>query len=296
MSKLSENFGKTFIVTGEIAPPRGPNLDEFNHELEEIKKLMPKLYGVNVVDIPGSLLLMSSLAASIILKQNDVEPIYQLVCRDRNMLALQADLIGAAAFGIENVLALTGDHPACKSSDHPGAKPVFDLDSTTLIMAMKAMNQGRDITGKELNMSTSFFVGAALSPGATPSDGEIYKAKRKLNVGVDFFQTQAVFEPSLIENFLDKYEKLIGEDLRDKILVGLVPLYDYDLVQFLRTIPGIIISDKTGNRIKNAPDPVEEGINIAAGYMDKIKEIGLAGVHLMPAGRVEALLRLIEEI
>jgi len=294
MSKLSKNFGKIFIVTGEIAPPRGPNLDEFNHDLEEIKKLMPKLYGVNVVDIPGSLLLMSSLAASIILKQNDVEPIYHLACRDRNMLALQADLIGAAAFGIENALALTGDHPACRSSDHPTAKPVFDLDSSTLILTMKAMNQGKDITGKELNKATNFFVGAALAPGATPLDGEIYKAKRKLNAGADFFQTQAVFEPSLMENFLDRYEKLIGEDLRDKVLVGLVPLYDYNMVQFLRTIPGIIISDEIGNRIKNASDPVDEGINIVAEYIDKIKEIGLAGVHLMPAGKVEALIRLVD--
>lgn len=294
MSKLSENFQKTFIVTGEIAPPRGHDLTGFNHELEEIKKLMPKLYGVNVVDIPGSLLLMSSLAASIKLIQNDVEPIYQLVCRDRNMLALQADLIGAAAFGIENVLALAGDHPACKSSDHPRAKPVFDLDSTTLIMAMKAMNQGKDITGQELNKPTNFFVGAALAPGATPLDGEIYKAKRKLNAGADFFQTQAVFEPSLMENFLDSYEKLIGEDLRDKILVGLVPLYDYEMVQFLRTIPGIIISEETGNKIKNASDPVEEGVNLVAQYIDRAREIGLAGVHLMPAGKVEALVRLVE--
>jgi len=294
MSKLSENFGKTFIVTGEIAPPRGPKLDEFNHELKEIKKLMPKLHGVNVVDIPSSLLLMSSLAASIMLEQNGVEPIYQLVCRDRNMLALQADLIGAAAFGIENVLALAGDHPACKSSDHPTAKPVFDLDSTTLTMAMKAMNQGKDITGRELNMATNFFVGAALAPGATPLDGEIYKAKRKLNAGADFFQTQAVFEPSLMENFLDSYEKLIGEDLRDKVLVGLVPLYDYDMVQFLRTIPGIIISDETANKIKNASDPVEVGVNLVAEYIDNAKGIGLAGVHLMPAGKVEALVRLVE--
>jgi len=294
MSKLSENFGKRFIVTGEIAPPRGHDLTEFNHELEEIKKLMPKLDGVNVVDIPGSLLLMSSLAASIILEQNDVEPIYQLVCRDRNMLALQADLIGAAAFGIENVLALAGDHPACKSGDHPTAMPVYDFDSTTLVMAMKAMNQGKDIRGRELNKATNFFVGAALAPGATPVDGEIYKIKRKLNAGADFFQTQAVFEPSLMQDFLDRYEKLIGEDVRDKVLIGLVPLYNYGMIQFLRTIPGIIISDETANKIKNASDPVGEGINIVAEYIDFAKEISLAGVHLMPAGKVEALIRLVE--
>ncbi|HDI72596.1 MAG TPA: 5,10-methylenetetrahydrofolate reductase [Candidatus Altiarchaeales archaeon] len=296
MSKLSKNFGKEFIVTGEVAPPRGPDLKEFMHEVEEFKKLMNRLYGVNVVDIPGARLLMSSLAASILLKQNGIDPIYQLVCRDRNQLALEADLIGAAAFGIENVLALTGDHPSCRSSDHPKAKGVFDLDSATLIKTMKLMNQGKDLVGVDLNKPTNFFIGAALAPGATPIEGEIHKTKRKLDAGTDFFQTQAVFESSMMWDFLDKYESLMKEDIADKILMGLVPLYSYGMVQFLRTMPGIVISEETGKRIKEADDPVEEGINIASELIDMAREMNLAGVHIMPSGKIEALMRLLESI
>ena len=296
MSKLSKNFGKEFIVTGEVAPPRGPDLKEFMHEVEEFKKLMNRLYGVNVVDIPGARLLMSSLAASILLKQNGIDPIYQLACRDRNQLALEADLIGAAAFGIENVLALTGDHPSCGSSDHPRAKGVFDLDSATLIKTMKLMNQGKDLVGGDLNKPTNFFIGAALAPGATPIEGEIHKTKRKLDAGADFFQTQVVFEPSVMRNFLDKYESLMKEDIADKILMGLVPLYSYGMVQFLRTMPGIVISEEMGKRIKEADDPVEEGINIASGLIDMAREMNLAGVHIMPAGKIEVLVRLLESI
>ncbi len=293
MSKLSENLGKKFIVTGEVAPPRGPDLTEYMHEVDEFKKLKDKLYGVNVVDIPGAMLLMSSLAGSIILQQNGIEPIYQLVCRDRNQLALEADLIAASAFGIENVLSLTGDHPACRASDHPTAKGVFDLDSATLIETMKLMNKGKDFAGGDLNKQTNFFIGAALAPGATPIEGEIYKTKRKLGAGADFFQTQAVFEPTLMEDCASKYESLVGEDIRDKTLMGLVPIYSYGMVQFLRTMPGIVISDKTGKRIKDADDPVEEGINIAGELIDRAREMDLAGVHIMPAGKIEALVRLL---
>lgn len=294
MSKLSQNFGKKFIVTGEIAPPRGPDLTEFNKELGEFKHLMSKLEGVNAVDIPGCKLLMSSLAASIILRQNGIEPIYQLVCRDRNMLALEADLLGASAFGIENVLALTGDHPKCRSSDHPMAKPVFDLDSATLIRTMRLMNNGKDITEKPLNKPTNFFIGAAVAPGAAPLESEIYKTRRKVDGGAEFFQTQAVFEISMIENFIDAYEKAIGEDVRDKILLGIVPLYSYGMVKFLRTMPGIVISEKTGRRIKDATDPLEEGVSIASELIDWSKDLNLAGVHIMPAGKIEALVRLLE--
>jgi len=296
MSKLSENFGKKFIVTGEAAPPKGPDLTPFLKEIDELKPLWPKLSAVNVVDIPGSILLMSSLGASIILKQNGLEPVFQMVCRDRNMLALQADLLSAAAFGIENVLALTGDHPACKSSDHPSAKPVFDLDSTSLIATIKKMNDGYDLAGNKLNKTTTFFVGGAVAPGVKPLEPEMYKMKRKLNTGADFIQTQAVFEAELVEDYLTEYERTVGSDDRKKVCVSLVPLYDYKLVKFLRTMPGVVISEETGQRIKNASDPLEEGVNICVELVDKARELGVAGVHLMPAGKTEALVKILESI
>jgi 5,10-methylenetetrahydrofolate reductase len=296
MSKLSENFGKKFIVTGEAAPPKGPDTTPFLKEIEELKPLWPKLYGVNVVDIPGSILLMSSLGASIILKQHGLEPVYQMVCRDRNMLALQADLLSAAAFGIENVLSLAGDHPACKSSDHPRAKPVYDLDSTSLIVTIKKMNEGFDLAGNKLNAKTKFFVGGAVAPGVKPIEPEMFKMRRKLLAGADFIQTQAVFEAKLVEDYLAKYEKTVGVDDRKKVCMSLVPLYSYGMVKFLRTMPGVVISEETGQRIKKAKDPLEEGVAICVELVDKAKELGVAGIHLMPAGKITALVKILENI
>lgn len=296
MSKLSENFGKKFIITGEAAPPKGPDLAPFLKEIEELKPMWPKLYAINVVDIPGSILLMSSLGASIILQDNGLEPVFQMVCRDRNMLALQADLLSAAAFGIENVLSIAGDHPACKSSDHPGAKPVYDLDSTSLIVAIKKMNEGFDLAGNKLNKPTSFFVGGALAPGVKPIEPEMFKMRRKLLAGADFIQTQAVFEAGLVEDFLANYEKTVGQDDRKKIMMSLVPLYNFGMVKFLRTMPGVVISEETAQRIKNAKDPLEEGVSICVELVDKAREFGVAGVHLMPAGKTEALVRILESI
>lgn len=296
MSELSKNLGKSFLVTAEISLPRGPDLAEFMHEIGEFKKLTPKLHGVNAVDNPGAMLRMSSLAASIMLKQNGLDPIYQLVGRDRNQLALQADLIGAAAFGIENVLALTGDHPTCDSSDHPRAKAVFDLNSVTLIKAIKLMNRGKNFAGGNLNKPTDFFIGAALAPNAANVEGEIYKTKKKIDAGVDFFQTQVVFESISVEDFLDRYESLIKEDIRGRVLVGALPLYSYDILKFLRKMPGIVVSNKIEKRMKEADDPVEEGINIAAEVIDGAREMGAGGVHIMPIGKVEGLVKLMETL
>jgi len=296
MSKLSENFGKKFIITGEVAPPKGCDTAPFLKEIEELKPHWPKIYGVNIVDIPGSILLMSSLGASIMLNNMGMEPVFQMVTRDRNVLALQADLLSASIFGIDNVLALTGDHPKVKSSDHPNAKPVYELDSASLIKTINGLNEGVDFAGNKLNKPTNFFIGAALAPGTSPNEPEVYKMKRKILAGADFFQTQAVFEAKVLEDFLAKYEELMGENPRKIVCMSLVPLYDIKLVKFLRTMPGVVISEKTGKRIKNAADPLEEGVNICAELVDRAKEMKLAGVHLMPAGKMEALVRLLDEV
>jgi len=295
MSKLSKNFGRRFVITGEIAPPRGPDLTVFNRDMASFKQLWSKLDAVNVVDNPGSMLLMSSLACSILLKQNGLEPVYQLTCRDRNIFALESDLIAAGAFGIENVLALTGDHPRCHSSEHPDALGVFELDSGSLIALMKNMNRGVDGSERDLNAKTNFFIGAALAPGIKPLEPEIHKMQRKLLSGADFFQTQAIFEPSVMENLLQKTEKLIG-DQRKKIIMSIVPLYSYNMYQFLVKIPGVIITEETALKIKNSQNPVEEAVNMASSLIDKAKDYGLAGVHLMPAGKMKAFIQLFDRL
>ncbi|MBN2250798.1 MAG: methylenetetrahydrofolate reductase [Candidatus Altiarchaeota archaeon] len=296
MSRLAECFGKEFLATSEITLPRGPGTSRFMEEIAEYRKLMGRLHAVNVVDNPGSMLLMGSLPASIMLRQSGVEPVYQATGRDRNRLGLQADLIGAAAFGIENVLALTGDAPNCESSDHPKAKGVFDLTSVSLIKAIKLLNEGRDYSGGKLNKPTNFFVGGALAPGSPALDGEIRKTVRKIEAGIDFFQTQVVFEPSVLELFLDRYAALAKGDIREKILVGVLPLYSTGLAGFLKKIPGIIISPGVEKRIKNAEDPLEEGVAISAEVIDAAKDLGFAGAHIMPAGRTEGLTRLLAHL
>ncbi|MFH1126252.1 MAG: methylenetetrahydrofolate reductase [Candidatus Altiarchaeota archaeon] len=295
MSKLSQNIGRRFIITSEIAPQRGPDLTIFNRDTDSFKELWGKIDGINVVDNPGSMLLMSSLACSIMLKQNGLEPVYQLTCRDRNIFALESDLIAASAFGIQNVLALTGDHPACHSSEHPNARGVFELDSASLIKLIKNMNQGFDGGGRKINAKTNFFVGAAVAPGAKPIEPEIQKMRRKLLVGADFFQTQAIFEPFVMEEFLQKTETQIG-DHRKKIIMSIVPLYSYEMYRLLIKIPGVLISEQTALKIKNSKNPVEEGVNLSESLVDKAKQLGVAGVHLMPAGKMKAFISLLNRI
>lgn len=296
MSKLSERFGKERLLTSEISLPRGPDTTRFLSEIEEYKKVMKRLHAVNVVDNPGAMLLMGSLPASIMLKQNGIEPVYQVTGRDRNQLGIQADLIGASAFGIQNVLALTGDPPTCESSDHPKAKGVFDLNSITLIKTLKEMNSGKDHAGGKLNKPADFFIGAALAPGSRSLDAEIKKTEKKYHAGVDFFQTQVVFEQDTLYRFFSRYELLTEEDIRKKVLVGVLPLYSSGMIKFLRKIPGIVISDKVERRIKDAKDPLEEGVNICAEVIDSTRVLGIAGVHIMPAGKPEGLFKLLERL
>jgi methylenetetrahydrofolate reductase (NADPH) len=296
MSRLREAFGKEFLITSEISLPRGPNTARFAGEIAEYKKLGEKIHAVNVVDNPGSMLLMGSLPASIMLKQSGLEPIYQITGRDRNQLGIQSDLIGAAAFGIENVLALTGDPTTSPSSDHPKAKAVFDLNSVSMIKVINGMNKGADNAGKKLNKPTDFFVGAALAPGAANPAGEIKKTQLKLAAGARFFQTQVVFDAETVNSFLIQYQKKTGSDLKDKVLVGVLPLYSVGVMEFLKKIPGIIVPKKVEERIKKAKDPLKEGVAIASEVIAQLKDTGIAGAHLMPAGKFEGLKMLLDEI
>jgi len=294
MSRLSGSLGGRFTITTEVKPPRGPDITQFTGEIKVIKSLKG-ITAVNVIDSPSARLFMSSLGASIMLEQNGLEPIFQMVCRDRNMLALESDLISAAAFGVENILALTGDHPSRGASDHPNAKPVYDLDSTSLIKTIAMMNEGMDITGGKLNAKTNFYVGGAISPAVKPVEPEVFKVKRKLDAGAEFFQTQVVFDAALIEGFMLKADELVG-DIRGKVIVGLIPLASEKMIGFLNRLPGIKVPDNIAKRVSSSKEPVEEGINVSLELVDNIKSIGLGGVHIMPVGRVNTLKKIVEQI
>ena len=190
--KITELFERgEFVVSAEVGPPKGFHVE---HLLEEAKTYLSGITAVNVTDNQSSVMRLGSLAMCKALKDEGLTPIYQLTCRDRNRIALQSDLLSAAMFGIENLLLLTGDHT--KMGDHPQAKPVFDLDSVSLIHTVKQLESGVDLGGNPLiGEPPSFAKGAVVSPCSDSVDAQLAKMERKVRAGADYFQTQAVFEP-----------------------------------------------------------------------------------------------------
>ena len=291
---LSESLGKDFVLTTELMPPRGADVSSLLENIDRISSI-GRIQAVNVIDSPSARLHMSSLGASIMLLQKGIEPIYQMVCRDRNCLALQSDLLSAASFGIRNVLALTGDHPARGASDHPFTMPVYDLDSTSLISAISNMNHGKDISGRDLTGPTNFTIGGAISPSIEPSGPEVLKVERKLKAGASFFQSQAVFDFVQMEDFISEVEKR-GQDIRDKTLMGLIPLRSKRMITFLNNLPGINVPPNVAKRVVDAKDPAMEGIQICIETLDKVKSFGLGGAHIMPVGKLSSLEKIVESI
>ncbi len=296
MSRLAESLGSAFVTTVEVAPRRGADASSFEKELYLLAEHRKAIAAVNVVDCPSSMLLMSSLAGSLMVKTAGLEPVYQLTCRDRNMLALQADLLGAAALGIENLLVISGDHPQVPLSEYPEAKAVYDLDSASLLRTVGRLNEGRDLAGQNLKGATGFYVGAAISPGATPLGGEVAKTKRKLDEGARFFQTQAVFDPGEMASFLSDYEDAFGDDIRSRVLAGVVLLADYDMTRFIAGMPGLSMPEQVLTSMQKADDPVEAGVEIAQGIVDELKDLDVGGIHVMPAGDMGILLRMLDSL
>ncbi len=296
MSKLSKLIGKKFIYTAEIMPPKGPDMKSFKKAEEEMKNYSDKITAVNIPDTPSAMLLMNSLVCSIYLKQNGLEPIYQVSCRDRNSLAIGADLLAASAYDIENVFVCTGDHPLTGTGDHRGVKAVYELDSTSLIKMLTLMNQGSDIAGNPLNRKTEFYIGSDISLIAKPMESEIYKTNKKLSMGAGFLQTRIVFDLSRIEVFLSKYETLLGEDIRNSIVASLYTISDFEQIKHLKNIPNLIFPRDIGKRIKDARDPLEEGVQITLERIDKAKELGIAGVNLYSGGSMKSIREVIKLI
>src|SRR3990167_9240997 len=193
-SKLGK---KRFLVTMEVNPPKGTDLSEMLSAVGRVRGLVD---AVNVTDGSGAIMRASALAVSKAVLDAGVDPIFQMTCRDRNRLSLQADVLGAAMLGIRNLLLLTGDDP--KSGDHPEAKPVFDINSAALMQVAKGLTQGKDMAGKELKGSPRFCIGAAADPGPKDLDVEMQKFSAKLDAGAQFFQTQAVFDLEAFRRFL----------------------------------------------------------------------------------------------
>lgn len=286
LNRLKEAFVKgSFVLTAELGPPKGTDLSSF---IEKASILAPHFHGLNVTDNQGSTMRLSSWAACLHLLKIGANPIMQITCRDRNRLAIQSDLLGAYSLGIENVLALTGDHP--RFGDHPEAKAVYDLDSVQLIQAIDGLNRGFDMAGRQLKGRTGFLIGAAVSPVAEPLEPELIKFEKKIRAGAYFFQTQAVFDPEKMVDFMKFARKF-----EVKILAGILILKSVRMVEFINSnVPGLDIPEDIERAIRKAPNAEEEGIKIASRILNQIKD-HVDGVHLMAIGNEHRCVDVLEK-
>jgi len=263
-----------FVVTSEIGPPKGIETREMLDDAELIKG---KVDAINVTDLQSSVLRLGSLVVCHLLKQRGVEPIFQMTCRDRNRLALQSDLLSAAVLGIENILALTGDHP--KLGDHPEAKAVFDIGSVELLDVIRTLQSGKDMKGNVLKGTPRFCVGAVVNPGADPLEPEIIKMEKKIDAGAQFFQTQAVYDIELFKKFLDQ-----TKHLKTRVLAGIVLLKSAGMAKFMnKNVAGVFVPDNLIKEMDETKDKSAKSIEIAARLIKELKPL-CSGIHIMPIG------------
>jgi methylenetetrahydrofolate reductase (NADH) len=272
-----------FAVTGEIGPPRSPDPEELLKKIEQVENIVD---AYNVTDNQTAVVRMSSIAASKILLDNGLEPIMQMVCRDRNRIAIQSDLLGAAALGIRNCLCLSGDHQQAgaggKLKGHPNAKNVYDIDSIQLISILKRLrDELLQDGGDNIDAAAPFFIGAAWTPLGPPEKFRTVRLAKKINAGADFIQTQAVYD---IERFKTAMKRAHDAGLTEKtaILPGIILPKSAGMLNYMNNnVPGIEVPEDMIKRLKSAEDKKEEGMKIALELIDSIKSIpGVKGVHL----------------
>ncbi len=269
-----------FAFTGELGPPRGTDVEEVRKKAAYLKG---QVDAVNITDNQTAMVRMSSWAASLIILQEGLEPNFQMVCRDRNRLAMQADILGAYALGIRNMLCLSGDHQ--QFGDHPSAKGVFDIDSMQLIAMVKEMrDEGKFLSGAELDGRPKMFIGAAANPFADPFEWRVHRLAKKVEAGVDFIQTQCIYN---MEKFRKWVEQANDMGLTEKcyILAGVTPMKSVGMAKYMKSkVPGMDVPDDTIKRLQGAGKGkvADEGIKMACEQIEEFKEMkGVHGVHLM---------------
>ena len=279
--KLKEKLEKKkFVYTLELDPPLNMNTGNL---LENIRKNLSKADAINITDCPLASLRMSPIALShIIQEQLQLETIFHITCRDRNLLALKAELLGAHALGVKNILALTGDHP--RMGDHQNASAVFDVDSTGLVKIIKELNNGNFSTKKKSDYNTDFSIGVAGNPGTKKMEEEICRLEEKVAAGATFIQTQPIFSIDILEKFLDK-----TQHIRIPKIIGIMPLRSKKMVDYIDTnLPHIFIPESIRNRMTNAG--IEEGISIAQELNKEILSIKeAAGIHFFPMNKLSII-------
>jgi len=278
IERILENGG--FVVTSECGPPRGADPEVIRKKGELLKGVVD---AVNVADNQTSVVRMSSLASCVILKGMGFDPILQMVCRDRNRIAIQSDILGAAALGINNILCLSGDHQ--KFGDHPKAKNVFDIDSVQLINTVRALREdGKFIGGEDVKGKPMLFIGAAENPFADPFEIRAARLGKKVKAGCQFIQTQCIYN-------LERFERWMGM-VRDRglhetcaILAGVTPFKSVGMARYMKNqVPGMDVPDTMIERMKGVPKEkqAEEGMKICVETIQRLREVpGVRGIHIM---------------
>jgi len=272
-----------FVVTSEIGPPKGTNIEKMLHHIDILKD---KVDAINVTDHQSSVMRFPSLGGCLYIKERGGEPIMQMTCRDRNQLALQADLLLAYARGIRNVLCLTGD--AVVVGDHKRAADVFELDSVQLLRAIRQLESGKDLGGNELDGAVEFCAGAIVTPEAQPIEPQLIKFEKKVEAGAEFFQTQAIYDLDNFVNFMQYARKFPV-----KILAGIVLLTSAKMAKYMtENVPGIFVPQDLINEMASAPkgEGLKKGIEIAGRMIATLKkDVVCDGVHIMAIGREEVV-------
>lgn len=279
MSTLSQKIRcGTFVVTTELTPPKGIDLTDLFVKADALTALVD---GINLTESPRARMAIEPTAVAKLLLDRGVEPIVQFTARDRNRIALQADILGAAVLGVGNVVFMTGDDP--KNGDHPAAKAVFDLNTAQMLQAARSLNEGRDLAGNELKGAPSLFLGATANPASSDFAAEVAATRRKIDAGAQFLQTQALYDASSLLRFVEAV-KPDGVAL----LVGIIPLKSSKMAAWLNAnVPGIRVPDAHIAEMEavagDAAAEIRVGIDIAARTIRAVRP-HCAGVHLMTMG------------
>jgi len=272
-----------FIVTSEVAPPKGTNLETLSHHIELLRD---KVDAMNVTDHQSSVMRYPSLGGALLVKEMGGEVILQMTCRDRNRLALQADLLFAHSRGIHNVLCLTGD--SIILGDHKEAKSVFDLDSSQLLSAIRTLEKGKDLGGNDLDDPLSFCAGAIVTPEADPLPPQLVKFEKKIDAGAEFIQTQAIYDLDKFKTFMD-YARPFGV----RVLAGIILLTSAPMARFMnKNIAGVSVPKTLIDELAAAPKgkALSRGIEIAGRMIRQIHEEAMCdGVHIMAIGKEETV-------
>ena len=278
----------SFVVTAEIAPPKGTELEKMFHHIELLKN---QVDAMNVTDHQSSVMRYPSLGGCLAIKERGGEPILQMTCRDRNQIALQSDLLFAYSRGVENVLCLTGD--AVPVGDHKAASGVFELDSAQLLQTIGLLEEGKDLGGNDLSGSVSFCKGAIVTPEADPPEPQLLKFEKKVEAGAEFFQTQAIYDLDNFVRFMD-----YARQFKVKILAGIVLLTSAKMARYMtENVPGIFVPQNLIDELNSAPrgGAVQKGIEIAGRMIAALKKDSICdGVHIMAINREEVVPDILE--